>query len=114
MEELYFEYGCEGGGAMLFRLLQNDGNYYYSIKGNSFDIGDSGIDHVRHWKKEFKTFEEFWNYFINSLEKWYMFHVLFIHDELKVFIKEELDKMEKDKGYEYKKETWERALKKMQ
>ncbi len=91
MKEVIFKYGCEGGGETLYREQKNGtGILLYYTEGSDISINEKDEEELKTWKKDYASFEDFWqNSFIKN-DQWYLFYVLFIHDEIKPFIIQQL------------------------
>ena len=107
MSERYFKYGCEGGGETLYRDAGN-GKILFYTEGSSGGIEPD--EPVKTWKRNYTDFEDFWKNRFTENEQWFRFYPIFIHEEIKGFIKQELEKIEGDGVYkDHTKSALERA-----
>ena len=81
--------GVDGGGFDIFET-----EYKTIVEdGSSGGMLDEDEDPVSSWKREYKTFEDFWNYFTATHKEgfWIFFHPVFIHEDIKPFIQNAVD-----------------------
>jgi hypothetical protein len=103
-----FEFGSDGGGTKVFILNDNS----IIERGISGGILDEVEDPIINWERKFESWEIWWQQFKKTHESfWVYFYPIFIHQNIKPFIKTELD------NYEYSRkeassqlETWDRKL----
>jgi hypothetical protein len=84
-----FEYGTEGSSTTVFKLADNT----VMEKGKSGGILEEDEDPSKDWEKSFDTWEVWWQNFTDTnKEFWIRYHPIFIHDFIKAFIKNAVDK----------------------
>jgi|SRR5580698_3589288 hypothetical protein len=84
-KELYFDISSAQSGGSLFRITEGDKvSFYYN-----HSTYDDNKDELRVFETYFVSFEEFWLELKRNPE-WYYLHPLFIHNEQRDFIREEL------------------------
>lgn len=90
---LVFEYGADGGGAGVYR--SDSGKIVES--GSAGGMLDEEEDPIRSWTKEFGSFEDWWKDFKNIHRNfWPYFYPMFIHDDIKDFIRKEIAEFKSD------------------
>lgn len=112
-KEIIFEYGAEGGGTMVFRIINDEGKKEYYHTGNymQFDIDD--------WKTISGRIEDL-EIYINDFfkeERWFMYYPLYIIPELHSRFKKALKAIPKKllKQFSHSKhdiENWQEVMKK--
>ena len=108
MKEAFFQYGTEGGGETLYRH-NKDGEIIFYTEGRSGGILDE--EEIKKWKHDYKDFNHFWNSYFTQLGNWYYFHPVFIHPDIRDFIKAALQKIQHDSFYKRNaKHSWQKAL----
>ncbi|WP_462252779.1 hypothetical protein [Ferruginibacter sp.] len=107
---MLFEFGADGGGAIIYRLPNNK----VIEAGSSGGIMDEAEDPVKKWKKEFENWEAWWKNFTDTHQDfWIFFSPLFIHDDIKAFIKEAVENYNyKNRDVTDRKERWNYKLNK--
>lgn len=79
-----FSFGVEGGGATVY---QTPSNKIIEI-GSSGIIQDENEDPYLSMEKEFDTWNDWWQKFITDFqENWVRLHPIYIHESVKLFIK---------------------------
>jgi hypothetical protein len=101
---ILFEYGTEGGGATVCRLPNNK----VIEEGSSGGISGDEDDPVKEWKKEFESWEAWWQNFTTLYPKyWIYFYPVFIHNDIKAFIKQAVENYNyKDRDISRQLENW--------
>lgn len=86
-KELYFDIVSEEGAGALYYITTNDGkkNFYYHYCSSDLETGDA-----ENTETDFLNFIDFWKYFIAD-KNWFCLHPLYIHPELRAFIKQQLN-----------------------
>ena len=86
-KELYFDIVSEEGAGALYCITASDGNtnFYYHYCASDLDS-----DRTETKESDFKDFTDFWKDFASD-KKWFCLHPLYIHPELRPFIKQQLD-----------------------
>ena len=83
-----FEFGADGGGASVYKLPDDS----IAERGSSGGILDEEEDPVKKWERLSPSWEAWWSNFKNThKENWIHFSPLFIHDDIKSFIQNEVD-----------------------
>jgi hypothetical protein len=88
---LLFEFGADGGGAEVFRHADGTVTEEGSSGGMIDDIDEDGKpeDPVTTWRRVFPDFPAWWADFEAQLgSHWICFYPLFIHPEVRGFIRE--------------------------
>jgi hypothetical protein len=105
-----FDYGVEGGGETLFRITLPDGSMKIVADGSAMAWDENDNDIIKKWKKEYSSWEEFWQQFISE-KSWFRFYPVFIHEDCRGSILEALNKLDAETGKEHYIQNWESALK---
>ncbi|MEJ7768300.1 MAG: hypothetical protein WKF89_10855 [Chitinophagaceae bacterium] len=86
-KELYFDIASEIGAGALYLITSNDNNksFYYH-----YCSSDLETDRVENTESNYADFTDFWKHFISD-KNWHCLHPLYIHPELRIFIKQQLD-----------------------
>ena len=107
-ETRIFAFCVEGGGAEVYRLADNA----IVERGQSVGILDEEEDPAINWEKYFADWEAWWKHFeIDHKENWIYIFPIFIHDEIKTFVKEKtISYKPKSKATKKAIEYWERSF----
>jgi hypothetical protein len=106
-ETILFEFGADGGGATVYKLL----NGKIIEKGSSGGILDEEEDPIKTWEKIYDNWETWWlNFTTEHQDFWIYFHPSFIHDDIKQFIRVAVDNYKSNRDYSYHKENWNQKL----
>jgi len=86
-KELYFDIVSDQGAGGLYLVIAGDGSttFYYHYCSTDLET-----DRVETTEANFNNFTDFWKHFTSDI-KWYCLHPLYIHPELRSFIKQQLD-----------------------
>ncbi len=80
--ELYFDISTETSGGTLFR--QPDGSFLWQ-----HSTYDDDRDETKVFRTAYPSFDAFWNMLVGDRE-WYFQHPLFVHPEVRPFVKQQL------------------------
>ena len=93
---LIFKFGADGGGASVLR--SDEGKFIET--GSSGGMLDEDEDPIISWVKEFDSFEAWWKDFKQQHKQfWPFFYPIFIHSDIKAFIKKEIADFHSDDEY---------------
>lgn len=103
-EILLFDFGTDGGGATVFKLLNNK----VVERGSSGGILDEEEDPIKKREKIYESWEDWWASFTNKHKtRWINFYPLFIHSDIKPMIKAAIDNFQiTDSNLSYLKDNW--------
>lgn len=106
--EVFFVYGCEGGGETLYRQKNEHGEYFYYTEGSSGGILDEEEDPFIKWNESFEDFAAFWHHFIKE-GGWFYLTPIFVHREIRAFVGEQLNHLSSNQEFnENLKDSWRR------
>ena len=94
MDELIFHWGLEGYGSKIFRITK-DGKERFVNRYTSMNFDENDNDIWRQGEVGFVSFDEYWKEFV-SHNHWLHYHVVFLHDDYKPFIREFLTEIPQD------------------
>jgi len=87
-EIILFEFGAEGGSATVYKLQNNK----VVERGSSGGILDEEEDPIKKWEKVYESWDNWWASFtIKHKTRWINFYPVFIHSDIKLMIKTEVD-----------------------
>jgi len=91
------EAGVDGGGFDVYRMANGKVEESGSSGGM---MDDEEEDPIISWSKPFDSFELWWeNFKKEQRDFWICFYPVFIHDDIKPFIRTEIEKYQKGENY---------------
>ena len=87
-KELYFDISNENAGGSLYRLTREDGSTGFTYQHSTYD---EDKDEVKVFETPYPAFADWWRY-LTTDRRWYYQHPLFVHPEVRTFVKEQLQK----------------------
>ncbi|MCX6242691.1 MAG: hypothetical protein NTX43_12865 [Bacteroidetes bacterium] len=89
-EQLLFHWGLEGGGSELYGITEDGKDSYMQ---RSLYVDKEDIDIWHHKETKYPSFEAFWAEAL-TIDKWFWWHPVFIHDQCKPIIRKSLEKID--------------------
>jgi hypothetical protein len=83
--ELYFDISSETNGGSLYKTEEGNGKEVFVFEHS---IVDETTDEIKVHKTTFNSFDSFWKEL--SKERWFYMHPLFVHPDIRPFIKQQL------------------------
>jgi hypothetical protein len=85
-KELYFDISNENAGGSLYRLIKDDGSAVFSYQHSTYD---DKKDEVKVFETAYADFAAWWA-MLTTDKQWFYQHPLFVHPEIRAFVKERL------------------------
>ena len=85
-KELFLDISSEETGGSLMRIVASDGKASFLHQHSTFD---ADRDEIRVFETPYPSFDAFWKQLTTNRE-WFYLHPLFVHPEIRAFIKSEL------------------------
>ena len=85
-KELYFDISSEESGGSLYRLKDGAGKVSFIYNHSTYNAES---DEIKIFETVFSSFAAFWQ-MITQNKEWFYLHPLFIHQEQRAFISEQL------------------------
>ena len=86
-KELYIDISNEEAGGSLYKVTANDGSSHFNYHHSTYN---SDSDEIKVFETAYPDFTSFWQ-FITKDPLWFYLHPLFIHPEIREFIRQQLD-----------------------
>lgn len=84
--ELYFDISSEQSGGSLYRIKDAQGNISFLY---NHSIYNDDLDDIKVFETLYKSFAAFWE-MLTKDKQWFYLHPLYVHPELRAFIREQL------------------------
>jgi hypothetical protein len=84
--KLYFDISSTETGGSLYQLKHDDGSFSFVYHHSTYD---EYRDEIRVFKTPYSSFDAFWEQLTKDRE-WFYLHPLFVHPEIRAFVKEQL------------------------
>lgn len=94
MEELIFHWGLEGYSAEIFKITE-DGKERFIMRYSSMDFDEHDNEIWRQGEVKYSSFDKYWEEF-TSQEGWFLYHLVFLHNDYKPFVREFLSEIPQD------------------
>jgi len=85
-KELYFDISNENAGGSLYRYEKDDGSPAFSYQHSTYD---DKKDEVKVFETAYADFAAWWT-MLTTDKKWFYQHPLFVHPEVRAFVKAQL------------------------
>ncbi|MBS1562934.1 MAG: hypothetical protein JST39_01040 [Bacteroidetes bacterium] len=85
-KELYFDISNENAGGSLYRVQKDDGLVVFYYQHSTYD---DVRDEVKVFEDHYPDFNSWWQK-ITQDKQWYYQHPLFVHPDIRPFVKEQL------------------------
>jgi len=85
-KELYFDISNEAAGGSLYRVVKEDGSADFFYEHSTYD---DKKDEVKVFETVYVDFAAWWK-MLTADKQWFYQHPLFVHPEVRAFVKEQL------------------------